>query len=132
MAVECEDAFADAVDAILDFLVPYRIYQLSYSLRLERQHETLLAQHPTAFIRLASALIDPAVYPVPNDLPTLLEEYLRADPLVANQPGYIRLFALRKQMGAWDGWAWLAPLTSPAFGRRAHEFNHRMPDLMVG
>ena len=34
MALECEAAFPEAVEAILDFVVPYRLYQVSYSLRL--------------------------------------------------------------------------------------------------
>ena len=100
MALECEDAFPEAVDAIVDFLVPYQLYQLSHSLRLEVGHGALVVEHPATFVRLANALIDPAIYPPPNDLATFLEECVRADPSVANEPGYTRLFALRRQMGA--------------------------------
>jgi len=35
MALECEAAFPEAVEAILDFVVPYPLYQVSHSLRLE-------------------------------------------------------------------------------------------------
>jgi hypothetical protein len=100
MALKCEGAFPDAVEAIVDFLAPYQLYRLSHSLRLERKYDTLMAEHPAAFLRLASALIDPAIYPVPDDLATFLEECVRADPSVATEPGYIRLFALRRHMGA--------------------------------
>ena len=77
MALECEGAFPDAVDAIVDFLVPYRIYRLSDLLRpVGQRHDTVVAQHPAAFVRLANALIDPAVYPVPNDLAAFLGKCL--------------------------------------------------------
>jgi SIR2-like domain len=100
MALECEDAFPEAVNAIVPLLVPYRLYELSGSLRLEEKHDVLVSQYPAASIRLADALIDPAVYPLPHDLPTFLEECVRVDPSVARKRGYIRLSALRRQLGA--------------------------------
>jgi hypothetical protein len=68
MALECEGAFPEAVDAILDVVVPYELYQIAISLRLETQHSELVTQHPRAFVKLVSALIDPTVFPVPSDL----------------------------------------------------------------
>jgi hypothetical protein len=100
MVLECEDAFPDAVEAILDLIVPYQLYSLAHSLRLEPRHDQLVSQFPAAFVRLANALIDPARYPVPNDLAVLLQECVTANPAVANEPSYARLFGLRRQRGA--------------------------------
>ena len=49
MALECEGAFPDAVDAIVDFLVPYQLYELSMSLRLEQKHSNLVRRAPRSF-----------------------------------------------------------------------------------
>jgi NAD-dependent SIR2 family protein deacetylase len=100
MAQECESAFPEAVEAILDLIVPYQLYSLAHSLRLEPTHDQLVRQFPVAFIRLANALIDPARYPVPNDLAALLQEGLAANPAVAYEPSYVRLFGLRRQRSA--------------------------------
>jgi hypothetical protein len=100
MALECENAFLDAVDAIVDFLVPYRIYQLSHSLRLEDKPSTLVPEYAAASVRLANALIDPAAYPVPPDLATLLQQCVSANPRIVDDPSYIRLFGLQRQAGA--------------------------------
>lgn len=100
MALECEGAFPAAVDAVVDLLVPYKIYQLSHSLRIEHKHRALVAEHPVAFVRLANALIDPAVYPVPHDLAAFLADCVSADPSIVSEPSYIRLFGLRRQRSA--------------------------------
>jgi hypothetical protein len=100
MALECEDAFPEAVDAILDVIVPYQLYQISHSLRLEDKHSELVRRHPLAFVKLSNVLIDPALFPVPNDLAGLLQECVAADPAVANAPAYVRLHGLRRQRNA--------------------------------
>jgi hypothetical protein len=100
MALECEQAFPEAVQAILDFLVPYQLYQISHSLRLESNHDHLVSEYPLAFVRLANALIDPSVFPVPSDLAALLQECVVADPSVASDPAYTRLYGLRRQRNA--------------------------------
>lgn len=100
MALECGDAFPEAVDAILDVLVPYQLYQLSHSLRQETWHDALVTQHPLAFVRLVNALLDPTLHPVPPDLPELLRACVEAAPAVAQDPAYIRLFGLRRWLGA--------------------------------
>jgi hypothetical protein len=81
-------------------LVPYQLYTLAHSLRLEPQHETLVREHPLAFVRLVNALIDPAKYPVPDDLATVLQECVAASPAIVNEPAYVRLFGLRRGRGA--------------------------------
>jgi hypothetical protein len=100
MSLECEGAFPEAVDAIIDFVVPYQLYLLSHSLRLESKHDRLVSEHPVAFLRLANALIDPTVYPVPSDLAVLLQECVNANPSVRNEPAYVRLFGLSRQINA--------------------------------
>jgi hypothetical protein len=100
MALECEGAFPDAVAAILDIIVPYELYGISHSLRLEAKHSDLVSRHPLAFLNLSNALIDPARFPVPTDLAVLLLECVAADPGVASAPSYIRLHGLRRQRNA--------------------------------
>jgi hypothetical protein len=100
MALECKEAFPEAVEAILDVIVPYELYQLSHSLRLEDRHSELVRQHPLAFVRLVNALIDPAAFAVPSDLAAFLQECVAASPVIANDPAYIRLYGLRRQRNA--------------------------------
>lgn len=100
MALECGAAFPDAVSAIVDFLVPYQLYQVSHSLRLERQHQGLPLAHPRSFVHLLNSLIDPEKFAVPNDLPAVLRECLQADASIADDPAYIRLNGLRRQLNA--------------------------------
>jgi hypothetical protein len=80
MALETGTAFPEAVEVILDLIVPYQLYGLSHSLRLEREHDQLVRQYPVAFVRLANALIDPSMFPVPTDLAQFLEECAAANP----------------------------------------------------
>jgi hypothetical protein len=100
MALECEAAFPEAVDAILDVIVPYELYQVSSSLRLEDKHSELVKEYPLAFVRLVNALIDPDAFRVPSDLAAFLQECVAADPGVANDPAYHRLYGLRRQRNA--------------------------------
>lgn len=100
MALECGAAFPEAVSAILDFLVPYPLYQIAHSLRLERHHQGLPQAHPRAFIHLVNAVVDPDKYPVPSDLPPLLRECAQADPGIVTDPAYIRLNGLRRLLNA--------------------------------
>ncbi|WP_168197930.1 SIR2 family protein [Pseudolabrys sp. FHR47] len=100
MALETEDAFPEAVEAILDVIVPYELYQLSHSLRLESKHSELVRRYPLSFVRLANALIDPAAFRVPSDLAGFLQECAAADPTVVNDPAYVRLNGLRRQRNA--------------------------------
>jgi hypothetical protein len=100
MALECEKAFPEAVESILDFLVPFELYQISHFLRLEKKYKSLIAEHPFAIVRLSNALIDPATFPAPSDLAVLLQECIAANPTVANDPAYVRLYGLRRQRNA--------------------------------
>ena len=100
MTLECEDAFDDAVDAVIDFIVPYQFGLIAHSLRLQQDHDKLLREHPRAALKLADALIDPAIYPVPNDLADFLQLCVDADPSVTADATYIRLFGLRRLQSA--------------------------------
>jgi hypothetical protein len=101
MAQECEGSFPEAVEAILDVIVPYELYQIAHSLLgLEDKHRELVRQYPLAFVKLANALIDPVAFPVPNDLAAALQECLAADPAVAIDPAYVRLYGLRRLRNA--------------------------------
>jgi hypothetical protein len=100
MAQECEGAFPEAVEAILDVIVPYELHQIAHSLRLEDNHSKLVREYPLAFLKLANALIDPAAFPVPNDLAAVLQECQAADSAVANDPAYVRLYGLRRLRNA--------------------------------
>ncbi|MFL6306131.1 MAG: hypothetical protein ACJ8F3_11835 [Xanthobacteraceae bacterium] len=100
MAQESEGAFPEAVEAILDLIVPYELYQIASSLRLEDKHHELVIRHPLAFVKLTNALIDPAVFPIPNDLATLLHQCVVANPAVTTDPAYVRLYGLRRHRNA--------------------------------
>lgn len=100
MALECEAAFPEAVEAIADLLVPYQVYGLAHALRLERHHDQLVRQHPLASVRLANAIIDPESYAVPDDLGTFLGECMAANPAIEADPAYVRLRGLSRLAGA--------------------------------
>lgn len=100
MVLECEAAFPEAVEAVADLLVPYQLYGIEHSLRLERHHDDLVARFPRSFTHLVSALIDPAVTPVPDDLPALLQACVEADQQIVRDPAYVRLFGIRRMMNA--------------------------------
>jgi hypothetical protein len=100
MALSADGAFPEVVTSIVDFLVPYQLHMIAHSLRLDGEHDTLLARHPQAFLRLTNALIDPQQYGVPNDLGKMLQDCGDADPSCRNDPSYIRLFGISRRQGA--------------------------------
>jgi hypothetical protein len=100
MGLDSEDAFPDVVETIIDFVVPYHMYLIAHSLRLEPEHDALLRQFPRAFLRLADAIIDPTRYPVPSDLGELLKRCAEIDAGCRNEPTYIRLFGLSRRRAA--------------------------------
>jgi NAD-dependent SIR2 family protein deacetylase len=100
MALDCDNAFPQSVEAVLDVLMPYQLYSMAHSLRLEDRHNELVRQFPVAFVKLTNALVDPARYPVPDDLGAFLQECVEADPNVVKETSYVRLFGLRRQRGA--------------------------------
>ncbi len=100
MTLECGEAFSNAVEAVIDIVVPYELYLVAHSLRLETEHDALVRRFPRAAIRLANAIIDPDKYPVPSDLSEFLQVCADADPSVVSEAAYVRLFGLRRQRAA--------------------------------
>jgi NAD-dependent SIR2 family protein deacetylase len=100
LTIECGEAFPDAVDAVLNLVVPFQLYSLEHTLRLEPAHDDAVRRYPRSAVRLANAVIDPAVAPIPGDLADFLQICIDADPSVAAEPAYIRLFGLRRQRAA--------------------------------
>jgi hypothetical protein len=100
MLLECEGAFGEAVNTAVDFIVPYELYRLGHTLRLQPHHDELVRQHLRAALRLASALTDPKLYPAPSDLAEFLQLCLDSDANVVSEPAYVRLYGLRRRVGA--------------------------------
>jgi hypothetical protein len=100
VCLECGDAFDDAVNAVMDFVVPFRVFLLEDSFRLEEHHSDVVRGHPKSTLRLANAILDPVLYPVPNDLTEFLRFCLDGDPSVQSEASYKRLYGLRRQQGA--------------------------------
>jgi hypothetical protein len=100
MALNAGDAFADAVDAIVDLVVPFRLWEVAHSLRLEERHANIDREHPKPFLRLLNALVDPALHPPPGDLTAVLERCREADITVVQEASYRRLFGISQASGA--------------------------------
>lgn len=92
MALECDEAFSDAVDAIVDFLVPHDVFSIESPLLLEERHQGLEERHPRGFLKLMNAIVDPAYAQPPRDLGEVLARCIAADPGLAKEPEYQRLY----------------------------------------
>lgn len=100
MAMNSDDAFSEAVDAVVDVLAPYELYSLEHTLRLEAAHAALIDRYPRAIIKLSSALIDPLLHPVPRDLSKLLDDCENLDPQIIHDPSFLRLNGFRRLSSA--------------------------------
>lgn len=100
MVLDCGDALPNAVTTVSDYLVPYQLYEISHTLRLDEKHDALVAKFPQAFIELANVLIEPATYPIPRDLRKLLDDCIEADERVKFSDAYVRLYGLLRQANA--------------------------------
>jgi hypothetical protein len=99
MVLECETALPEAVDAVLDYLVPYQIYELSHSFSLDRLGENAPPQNIIAIVRLVGALVDPA-HPLPSDFTQFLDMCSKFYPPISEHPAYVRLYGLRRRLNA--------------------------------
>jgi hypothetical protein len=52
MTLECGDAFPEAVDAVIDMLVPYQLDLIAHTFRLEPAHDALVRKYPRAALEL--------------------------------------------------------------------------------
>lgn len=96
MAQESGTAFPDAVDTILDFVVPYKLHDLAHSVRLSWDLDGLIEKHPKAILLLIDALVDPAVHTPPRDIAKLLSDCEAHDPAVRSTESYRRLRAISR------------------------------------
>lgn len=100
MALEAGSEFADAVNTIIDVVVPFRLWEVRHSLRLDRRHEGIDQQYPKAFLRLLNALVNADLFPPPHDLAEALERCRQADGSIEHDLAYRRLNAISRAMGA--------------------------------
>ena len=73
MLLNTDDAFPEAVDAVVDMLAPYQIHSVQHMFHVNAAHTDLLDRYPLAVVRLANALVDPTRFPPPLDLGELLD-----------------------------------------------------------
>lgn len=100
MVMETDDALPEAVDTVVDVLSPYELYSLEHTFRLEAAHAALIERYPRDIIKLAHALIDPLLHPVPRDLGQLLHDCQLRDPQIVHDPAFLRLDGFRRLSGA--------------------------------
>lgn len=100
MVMETDDAFHEAVDAVVDVLAPYKLYSMEHIFCLEGAQAALIERYPRAIIRLASALVDPLLHPVPRDLARILAQCQQHEPEIVHDPGFLRLNGFRRLSGA--------------------------------
>jgi hypothetical protein len=97
MALECCDAFPDAVEAIRDVVAPYDVVTIAGWLQGQPAHQEATAGHSRAFLRLLDAVPAPETAAIPPDLGSVLDECLAADDSLRGDPSFIRLDALRRR-----------------------------------
>jgi hypothetical protein len=97
MALECGDAFPDAVEAIRDVVVPYDVVTIGGWLQGQPSHREATAGHPRAFFRLLDAVLSYEKDAIPTDLGSVLDECLAADQSLRSEPSFVRLDALRRR-----------------------------------
>lgn len=95
MVMDTDDAFPDAVDLVVGYLKPYRLYALKYDLLQGSEQSEMLKHYPRHILKLANALVDLQSPPLPIDLGEFLDNCLIADSSIANDPVYLRLHAHR-------------------------------------
>ena len=100
MAMECDAAFPEAVEAIVDVVVPYRLHTASLSWLSRKAGDENLLRHPLAFLQLLNAVVDHEAHPLPDDLDKILRKCVEADASVQSDAAYDRLYGLRRLRGA--------------------------------
>jgi hypothetical protein len=100
MALECGEAFPDAVEAIRDLVVAYDVVTIGGWLQAEPAHREAKTGHPRAFLRLLDAVLSSERETTPADLGAVLAECLAAVPSLRSDPSLVRLDALRRRQTA--------------------------------
>lgn len=100
MALECDGAFPEAVEAIRTVVAPYQIVTIAGWLQGQPAHQQATTGHPRAFVRLMNAVLSADMADIPSDLSAVLDECLAADPAVRTDPAFVRLDALRRRSAA--------------------------------
>lgn len=101
MALECGDAFPEAVEAIRLVVVPYDVATIGGWLQGKQAYKEATTAHPRAFVRLVSAVLSADTAALPPDLGMVLDECLAADPSVQSDPAFSRLETLRRRSATW-------------------------------
>ncbi len=97
MALECGDAFPDAVEAIRDVVMPYEVVTIAGWLQGQPTHQEATTGHPRAFLRLLDAVLSSEREAIPPDLGAVLDQCVAADPSLRSDPSFVRLDALRRR-----------------------------------
>lgn len=100
MALECGDAFPDALRAILHALVPFEIYTIDVVLKHDARRSETARRYPLEFVELLDAIIDPAVARAPDDLAVELAACVLADPSIESRREYQRLLSISRRASA--------------------------------
>ncbi|HUO91404.1 MAG TPA: hypothetical protein VMU22_00705 [Rhizomicrobium sp.] len=95
LPLSCDTEFGDAVDFVVNLIVPMRLFQISVAFEFEKAGKILLQKYPRPFLRLLNAAIDPLLYRVPEDLGEVLEQIEVAEPASVDDDAFRRL------TGAW-------------------------------
>jgi hypothetical protein len=95
LPLSCDTEFADAVDFVVNLIVPMDMLQVSICFEFEKTGKDLLRKYPRSFLRLLNAAIDPRLFRIPEDLGNVLDKVEVADPSIVEADEFRRL------KGAW-------------------------------
>jgi len=90
MAMACDECLADAVNAIIGFVVPFDMFDIGITLGLD-DRPGFLETHPRPILDLLNAAIDSRVHMVPRDLMAKLEKIATVDTSLTDLASYNRL-----------------------------------------
>ena len=99
MAMEAGEALPEAVEEILDFIVPWEVVTIDGGIRPGEAQRAAAERHGPAFLRLLDRCIGPSPVRVPMDLGGVLDGLLAVDQSIAVEPTYVRLDGLRRRGG---------------------------------
>ena len=98
MTLECAEAFPEAVDAIIDFVVPFELVRIYDWPSPSGSHRTTVFRHARAFLRLLDRALGPHPARLPTDISSTMNRLVSENPGLEGEPAYQRLEALRRRM----------------------------------